>query len=420
LKNIALFVIDCLRYDDSKILENALNLSAQKLGVDKLDVFESCYSTAPWTYPSTNSILTGRYPHKHGAIQFGDYKYSVTKPWPNPLCADTNNIFESLSSKGYQTIGISTIFWALNPQCDYGELDHLIRSEKQDLEYRNIPASWVVDEAVDVIEKIDREPWFLYAHLADLHRPYDLQIAQDHSAEKIAILEGMESWDLRVYFDNKQQLSLFKRNKRALYRALILYVSEQITRFIEFLDSKGQLNNTTVLISADHGEEFWNHEEEQQAYYNCGYRSESDWQLGFGHGHTLYEELIHVPLMVLNSPTDVETDDYDQPVSHVDIFPTIMHILNFDIPDNLDGFSIYSTDMHENILSEAILYGFEKKSYISKEQKVIFAPHEGIIEIFDRASDPEEKSPERLKFSNDDGRIERLKKQVGYHDFNAI
>ena len=420
MRNIALFVVDCLRYDDSKILEEALAKSVSNLGSYRLNVFEDCYSSSSWTYPSTNSILTGLYPHAHGAKQSNKYKHSVREPWPDRLLPNKSNIFRALKSSNYTTIGISTIFWALNKLCDYGEIDYLLRSEKQDLDYRNVPASWVINNAERIIGKIDNKPWFMYAHLADLHRPYDLTIAQAHSPFEIEILDGLEAWDFVAYTTDPHKLALFKQSKRTLYRALILYIADQINSFIQFLDYCGNLVNTTIVITADHGEEFWDHEHEEKAYYNCGYRSESDHQLGIGHGHTLYNELIHVPLIVINPPNHFKTSKNLDIVSHVDIYPTILEIAGIKHTNTGHGYSLYSSTHHNTLLSEAILYGFEKKALISSSQKVILSPYEGLLEIYERPGDNSEKMPERLVYTDKISSEELLKINILQRILHAV
>lgn len=412
MNNIAIFVIDCLRYDDSSILKKALGEVLNNIEYSYLNVFENCYATSSWTYPTTNSILTGLYPYAHGAKQSGAYKHSVREPWPNPLLRNRDNLFCILNANKYETIGISTIFWALNEQCNYNGIDHLLRSEKQDLDYRNVPASWVINNAKNIIKKIDKKPWFLYAHLADLHRPYDLKIAQETSKFDIEILDGIDTWDLNAYITDPKKLTLFKKNKRALYQSLIRYVANQISQFIRFLDHLGHLENTTLFITADHGEEFWDHEQEEKEFYNCGYRSESDHQLGIGHGHTLYNELIHVPLMAINPPGQLNTNKKHEIISHLDLYPTILEIADIAHANNGHGYSLYSKERHNRLLSEAILYGFEKKALISNTHKVIFSPYEGFVEIYDRVGDMAEKNPERRRYTDKANSEELLKTDI--------
>jgi len=406
MRNFVLICIDCLRYD---FLKRSLQSSRFLSNLSESDTlfFESAYTTAPWTYPATNSMLTGLYPHNHGACHRGIYRNSVKEPWPSTLNSKVPTIFSELKGYGFYTLGISTIFWALNENCEYHGCDRIIRE-------------WVIKSFAETYEKeIKKNPFFAYLHLCDLHRPFDLDLAVKHSSEPIQLMEGIDEWDIRPHLDDSNKASQFKANKVRLYFALIDYVFAQIGELIEFLLQKNIFDDTTIIITADHGEEFWDHEEFQRQHYDCGYRSKTadhgeefwdheefqrqhydcgyrskqEWLIGTGHGQTLFNEIVHVPLILINPKFHLDSEAVSLPVSLVDIYPTVLEILGIEVRSNLDGRSLLKPIADRKILVENTLYGFERKAMIHGSVKHIYSPYEDHFAVCDLLSDPFEKHP---------------------------
>ena len=399
MKNIALFCFDCLRADEFPLFWETLCAESDAANQMSSYQFDKHFSTSPWTYPASNSMLTGLYPQNHGAVQSGSYRHSVREPWPNPALDSMPNGFSLLSQRGYYTIGISAIYWALNEYCDYSTADCIIRSEKQNLDYKNAPADWVVETAKRRITDAEAKPWFLFCHLSDLHRPYDLEIAKRFSDVTDKFLPGVEAWGVEEELKNSDQPAEFKRQKLELYRGLVRYSATRLALFFEYLESIDQLENTTVILTADHGEEFWEHWNIEVLRYNCGYRSQKKWLLGTGHGHTMFDELLHIPLLVINPPAKIPAHKTSSLTSHVDILPTLLEIANTKKEVDVDGLSLFSSNIHKTIWSEAILYGYEKKALIRPEAKTIFAPYEGFVDQYDR-TDFKEVSPKSETVDN--------------------
>ena len=393
MRNFILICIVCLRYDFLKRSLQSSRFLSNLLESDSF-FFESAYTTAPWTYPATNSMLTGLYPHNHGACHRGIYRNSVKEPWPSTLDSNVSTIFTELKGYGFYTLGISTIFWALNENCEHHGCDRIIRSEEQDVFYKNVKAEWVIKSFAETYEKeIKKNPFFAYLHLCDLHRPFDLDLAVKHSSEPIQLMEGIDEWDIRPHLDDSNKASQCKANKVRLYFALIDYVFAQIGELIEFLLQKNIFDDTIIIITADHGEEFWDHEEFQRQHYDCGYRSKQEWLIGTGHGQTLFNEIVHVPLILINPKFHMDSEAVSLPVSLVDIYPTVLEILGIEARSNLDGRSLLKPIADRKIFVESTLYGFERKAMIQGSVKHIYSPYEDHFAVCDLSSDPFEKHP---------------------------
>ncbi|WP_434530805.1 sulfatase-like hydrolase/transferase [Haloarcula sp. NS06] len=118
---------------------------------------------------------------------------------------------------------------------------------------------------------------------------------------------------------------------RNLYRAAIVYVDGQINRLIKSLESTGQLANTLIVLTSDHGELFGEHGQ-------------------YGKPERMYDELIQVPLVVVNGPAEISnaTDDL---VSLLDLPPMFHQATDIGIPNEYEGQTVTSTT-RDYIVSE--------------------------------------------------------------------
>jgi arylsulfatase A-like enzyme len=397
--------VDCLRFDRFvALLERPSSRLAQALRRAGA-VFERAYTTAPWTYPATHSLLTGLYPHRHGARHAGGYREGVDQPWPDLLDPGRPTLFSEARRHGHATVGISTIYWALNERCRYDGCDLVVRSAEQNVFYRNTPARWVVDTFIEVHEaRLRRRPFTAYLHLMDLHRPYNLAAAAAFLAPPGGLAAGVEEWDARPYLNEPEALRRFKADKRRAYDALLAYVDAQLGRLFDFLERAGRYADTTIVVTADHGEEFWEHEEFERRHYACGKKSRQPWLVGTGHGHTLFDELIHVPLAVVNPPGP--PPDTRAPVSLVDVFPTLLEWLGAEPRAPLDGVSLWRRGPRAPVLAEATLYGHERKALVSDALKCVLSRGDRHVAFYDLARDPRESAP--LDPAAEPGMLRRL------------
>ncbi len=180
--------------------------------------------------------------------------------------------------------------------------------------------------AADVISWLDARPqetpFFLYVHTVDPHVPYL------PPADLLALYDP-DPYDGPVDFNRDRELlehvksgsqPLTPRDRvhlEALYDGEITYHDTHFGSVIEALERRGLADETIVVFTADHGEEFFDHG-------------------SVGHGHSVYEELINVPLIV-RIPGVTEGSSLPDSVGLVDVLPTIYDALGRDIPDDLSG-----------------------------------------------------------------------------------
>lgn len=315
--NIMLLLIDTLRADhigtygySRKTTPNIDSIAAD--GV----VFESATSQEPHTVPSTASILTGLYPANHGVVTIIDDTFNDSAV----------TLGERLMKGGYITAG----FTGTNIIIHFLKLGERFET----FDWRCAPkmnwqsAECMAGRIIPWIEENKSRPFFLYAHFFDPHDSYN---APPPYAEMFCKAPpdnlGIGGGDLKGYtrgFLINFPMVEFSPNDleylKCRYDGEIAYVDSQIGKILEHLRATGILDNTILIITADHGEEFLEHGR-------------------LLHGQDLHGELTHVP-MIFRYPPAIGPGRIKTPVETVDIVPTILDLAGIQPSQGLDGRSL--------------------------------------------------------------------------------
>jgi arylsulfatase A-like enzyme len=160
----------------------------------------------------------------------------------------------------------------------------------------------------------------------------------------------------------------------ALYDGEIRYVDDYIKKLLDRLDKLHLMDKTMVVITADHGEEFLEHS-------------------GNWHGHTLYDELIHVPLIIYIPGTE-GGKVINKQVSTLNILPTILEFLDIPIKQNLEGVSmLYSTQPYkEQVFSHTDTDNRGMSAIRTEKLKYIYSSKENKYQMYDLSQDPKEQN----------------------------
>lgn len=307
--NLILVVIDTLRYD---VFQSVIATTPEghelKDSLDKSAWFSNATAAAPWTVPSMGSILTGLYPSEHG---FGRRLGSgVLERHLHPSIV---TLAQRLRKAGYRSVGFVANSY-LDPSTGIGrgfdsyELVHaagwkipLVRL----LRRLGFLHGWPYASAAVLRRYVQHEspqlavsgsPLFLWIHLMDPHSPL-------HEHPTLP----PEAGTARPELDHK-------------YRAEVRYAALELSRILRSLAGSGLMENSVVVVLADHGEMLPSDKRPLKSRY--------------GHGHAMYEELLHVPL-VIRPPGGLPAERHvDALVSHVDIPTTIADLvgLHLDLP----------------------------------------------------------------------------------------
>jgi arylsulfatase A-like enzyme len=365
---MVLIVVDTLRADHLGLGGHTGDISPN---IDALGqngwVYTQANSASSWTLPATASLLTGRIPSRHGAGAnrgTGNSNHGLNTTVPT--------LAEVLSKAGYTTGGIVTNPWlkrlyGLGRGFDFYDdalglghnplilqpLDKLGLSLFQDRYYT--PADRQVDKALDFVAKQADSGWFLFLHLMDPHGPYNPPAAYLRDAD-----------------------ADFSDPVQRQYEAEIRFVDAELKRLFEALPE-----SAWVVLTADHGEEFGEH---PGAYADQPIPSNTR------HGHTLYQEVVHVPLIV-RPPGGRNAQRIQTPVASLDLAATLARLGEADLGAEVDSQVLAevfgegpSTD--RSVLSEALRYGTERKALRQGQSKLIHGASHS--ELYNLSSDPME------------------------------
>ncbi|MBX3247195.1 MAG: sulfatase [Myxococcales bacterium] len=321
-KHVVVLVIDTLRADAlrpyaprSRVETPALERFARE-GV----VFERAQSPENWTKPACASILTSLFPATHGA-----------KNDSSRLPQSALTLGEVFQQHGFRTgsfIANGYVSRAFGFDQGWDHYTNYIR------EQRNTDASNVFREAgAWIAAQREADPdqrLFLYVQTIDPHVPYDppdehlrrYDARPDYDGplrnkrRSAQLLEDAKRNPPRIVFTDSDKTRL-----RALYDGEISDHDEHFGRFLERLRELEMLDDTIFVITSDHGEEFEDH---------------GSW----GHGHSIFQELIRVPLLVRWPAGARAGHRVPQVVSTMNVGPTVLEAAGLPVPAVFEGRSM--------------------------------------------------------------------------------
>lgn len=277
-------------------------------------VFEHAQSPENWTKPSVASVLTSLTPMTHNTKEDGS-----TLPQSALTLAEVfqRNDFETGSF-------IANGFVSRRYGFDQG-WDHYTNYIREE---RNTSAENVFREAAAWIEEHREERFFAYIQTIDPHVPYDPPndiLAHYDPGEYTGPIQNRRT-AYHLADAKSGALTLTARDRRrleGLHDAEIDYHDRQMTTFIARLRELGVYDDVIFVVTSDHGEEFNDH---------------GSW----GHGHSIFQELLHVPLMFRWNGV-IDPLRVSPTVSTLDIAPTVLEAAGIEIPDEFEGHSLLST-----------------------------------------------------------------------------
>jgi arylsulfatase A-like enzyme len=337
-------------------------------------VFRQAISTSGWTLPSVASMLTGTWPLIHGGLGKTTTLSAIRDEVPT--------VAELLQAEGFNTIAFTNAAF-LSPQLgiDRG-FDLFDHRNAYNRDIRR--ADETVSGALEQLRRHRDEPNFMLIHLYDPHLDYDppAEYASRFTGGRTKPAPPVKGAICRKMAEEGggRPAQAVIDYIGGVYLGEVAFVDSQIGRLIDSLKEMGLYDRSTLIITADHGEEFWEHG-------------------GFEHGHTLYDELIHVPLVIkFPEHNRIEAASIDSQVRLLDIMPTVFDLLGLEQPESFAGVSlmpmIRGDERGDRIAyAESTLYGMDKIIWRTERYKFIydFDPEAaGKAELYDWVSDPEE------------------------------
>lgn len=346
--NILLITLDTTRADHIGCYGNK---DIETPNIDRLAAsglrYENAFTPAPITLPAHTSIMTGTYPLFHGVrVNSGFY-----------LPAEALTLAEILRGEGYDTAAFVGAF-PLDSQTGIDQgFDLYDDNYPSSLEkgthpllrryFDERPAAEVSATALSWLEQRDQRPFFLWTHYFDPHQP------------------------LRPPSPYRE------RYPSSPYDAEIASVDEAIGNVITWLETHDLLEQTLVVLTADHGEGLGEHGEAT-------------------HALMLYSSTLRVPLIV-RDPSHLTETSLSALVSTVDIFPTVLERLGLEVPKGNQGVALPRSDQdapaEREIYSETLygrlVYGWSPLERLTTKSSVLInGPLQSLL--YDRIEDAEE------------------------------
>lgn len=345
-QNVLILTVDCLRNDH---LSRSGYTRETTPFLDSLPEYTPAVAAAPWTFSSVPSILTGCYPHNHGAMYSDDT--SRNQDFQNPPHTVNDDVYtlgELLGASGYETWFGTAIGVAALPLA--GRFETMVRDY-------NVSATNLLSTAKDWWNTTTK-PKFAYIHLGDLHAP--LQMPTDTPFGDIPDIDGIRNWRFEESITPREDFEAYRDGRQLLYDTVLREVDRAIKQFLIELDDR---EDTVVIITSDHGEEFWEYRDLERKRFD-----DPRGIAGVGHGHALVPPVLEVP--VLSDSLPISDEEF---ASSVDIFPSLLSLLDVSDINKQDGHMLSETSSRP-VISQEIAYGPNQISITGKENHLIVIP----------------------------------------------
>jgi arylsulfatase A-like enzyme len=367
---VILIVVDTLRADHLGVYGYARPASPNvDAWARQAAIFEWAVSPSSWTLPTFGSILTGQIPSRHSV---GSRVSELDRKRTRRLDDNLPTLPEALRDQGFATAAIVNNPWLkhrFGMSRGFDSYDYRLTNNQ-----KGRRANEVLDLALAWIEEHEAEPFLVLVHLFDPHLTYEAPAPVrgrfTKEFERFALPVNQPK-DIRSRIDS---ISAGQRSFiTAAYDEEIAFVDQELGRFFETLRSKGLWKRLLVVLTSDHGEEFFEHG-------------------GFEHGHSLYQEVVRVPLLFWGPA--VRAGREPAPATLVDLTPTILDAVGVAGSETYAGVSLWPTltrrrrPAPRSLVSEGTLYGGERSSIIRWPLKLSTLGGNRELRLYDLASDP--------------------------------
>lgn len=348
-------------------------------------VFTDYATVVPTTLASHVSLFTGKYPHHHGTPRNG---YMVNR--------DNAMLPEILRDAGYRTAGFAAAF-ALHSRFGFAQgFDHYdetfsVQAGVGGTGQDQRRAEEVTDAVIAYLDEAGTEDrLFLFVHYFDAHTPYTAPAPYDTIYDR----RGRQGLPPADYFRGRQddvsrRLMQVVRRKELQYAAEITYMDYHVGRLLGYLRNRGVLDDALLVVTSDHGESLWEHEEI------------------FNHGFGVYQSTMACVCLIHLPGGERGGSEVDLPAASIDILPSILAFLGARTPDGVNGSTI-DLRMLDETWSRRARFGQASKPWehietdprwpnMTKSRsiregpfKFVQTPYRGTEELYNMDRDPEE------------------------------
>ncbi len=381
--NIILLVADALRADYLSVFNGTFSVPALDSLADDGIRFNHIYSACSWTRPAFASLLSSAYPMKSGIREFLTGRFR----------GNEMTLQRFLGNNGYYTAGFfnnANLAPDFNFQAGFDSYRYMypesrtrppgaaayLRIAERFRRYKRLltkmkyyPSNyyWPAGKILPVIEswigKHRQKPFFILVHLMDSHDPY-FPHPYDGRGFGNAITPNEDRKDVILGWKD-------------IYHQEIQYMDSCLSSFFAYLKDEDLYNSSMIIFTADHGEEFYDHR-------------------GKNHGVTLYNEVLHIPLIVKLPGNFRKGETKNRLGNIIDIAPTITFYLGLGKPADWQGEDLFSLPKEKNFSAADLKnFGNEIHSITFNNYKLIqnirTIYHKPKYELFYLADDSTEK-----------------------------
>jgi arylsulfatase A-like enzyme len=271
-------------------------------------VYERAYSVSSWTLPAHASLFTGRFPASHGVrhepegslVLADEIRAAPSTIRARRLAEGERTLAQMLRERGYRTGAVVAGPWMIQSFGLATGFDEYDDDGIRDATGRR--AEEVTDRAMEWLAHKDQRPFFLFLNYFDPHAPY---LPPARFAGRF-LPPGTRPDPRRA------------AHAVRLYDAEILYMDHHLGRLLHWLEDRGWLDATLVVVTSDHGELLGDH---------------GTW----GHERYLWEPLLRVPLIVKPAGFPGPGRREAHPISLVDVAPLVLEAVGAEVPDAMQG-----------------------------------------------------------------------------------
>ena len=312
--NVIIYLIDALRADHVGCYgyprPTTPNIDAFAAEATR---FSFAMAQSSWTKPAVASVFTGLRPDQHD-----------TNTTEAMLPAQVETLAERLSTAGYQTAGITTN-GVVSAKFGFDQgFDH----------HQNMGVRLKTPEIHQLSDSLNREaltwlgerdlarPFFLYLHATDPHAPYyPPEPFRSRFAAEVPPEVGHHNRAVALATGRAPVTEGLPEQMLALYDAEIAFNDHSFGELMEALAENELVDETLIIVLADHGEEFYDH---------------GRWS----HGFTLFSEQLHIPLIIRFPEGLWSGKTVDQVAQQIDIVPTVLEFIGMNRPPEIEGRSL--------------------------------------------------------------------------------
>jgi arylsulfatase A-like enzyme len=327
-------------------------------------VFRTAVSQSPWTLPAFASMFTGLTPSRHRAGE-GHFSANAVQMsgGVSSLATDHETLATVLKRAGYRTGSfVSNAYVSAAVGLARGFDDHLCADDSRG----------AVEAALAWLETHHDGKFFLFLHLIDPHSPYT------PPPEYAALFDSKPFTPARPGMPAMDPAEARRRVFVDRYDGEVRTADAFTGRALDALDRLGLTEQTLIVVTADHGEELYDHGRT-------------------GHGYALFDEQLLVPL-IIRFPGGTPRREIGRQVRTMDLFPTLLDALGIDAPPGIDGVSLMPLVRGEPgpseldwAIAEYLLSSPQERALRTQAAKLVVTPATGATQLFDLETDPGER-----------------------------